>query len=799
MKIEKYLFNNSIIITDSSNKNRLLELFCDRFITSKIYSYNEIINNIVCVDDNYKLKLISKYNYNFELIDIISSYFPFIKANSENDKIKKIYETKELVKEYFKVNEEFITYLNSKQIIFYNSYEIKRNEELILNKYLELSNTIRINEEIKIKKELIINKFKTSEEEVSYISEQILKLLKNVSPEKILIHISNPKYKNIVKRIFTQFNIPFILKNESNLFSYDMTKYFLELFRKDTEIEEILEIIRQTYNLDSQKNNKVYNSIIDILNKYDVIKNDDFIKFLEYEFNKCIPVFDGINKIKEVSVDKYKPKVDEYLFVLGFNQNYFPALKSSNDYLTEEEKNHLQINTVTEENKNIRKKHFHSLNEIYNLTISFSENINGEELSLTTFIEEFSSTTKVEIEEKKYGYSSFEYNKYLLSKSNFKYKKFSEINDEYVLLYSNYKDNFKTFNNKYSKIDVQSLNNFLDNKLTLSYSSLDNFYKCSFKFYLSNILKIREDKVDTPSIVVGKIVHSILCTLFKCDFMCDVENLIDTEIDNYFKGKINYKQKFYNNKYKKAILELTKILQKQKEQTKFKAKYLEEEFCVKFDKDLNVNLKGYIDKILTFEDKNNTYFIIIDYKTGNIDTNINPIIYGLNSQLLIYYYLLNKNFENSKLMGIYYQNIMKDVLSSEDNKSYNDILSDKYKLSGYTNAETSILNDLDTNLENSYIKGLKMKKDGEFYHYTKILTETNIESLLEIADKNIRKAIDQIMCAEFVINPKKIGNEKEISSCKYCIYSDICFKTDDDIKYLKEYKNLEFLEGDPYE
>ena len=47
-----------------------------------------------------------------------------------------------------------------------------------------------------------------------------------------------------------------------------------------------------------------------------------------------------------------------------------------------------------------------------------------------------------------------------------------------------------TYNNKYTKIDPRTLKRYLKNNLNLSYSAINNYYHCSFKYYLSNILNI---------------------------------------------------------------------------------------------------------------------------------------------------------------------------------------------------------------------------------------------------------------------------------------------------------------------
>ena len=52
------------------------------------------------------------------------------------------------------------------------------------------------------------------------------------------------------------------------------------------------------------------------------------------------------------------------------------------------------------------------------------------------------------------------------------------------------------------------------------------------------------------------------------------------------------------------------------------------------------------------------------------------------------------------------------------------------------------------------IKGLKLKKDGEFTSNSKILSSDEFKKIVDIVDDNIKKGTDLILDAEFPINPK---------------------------------------------
>ena len=81
---------------------------------------------------------------------------------------------------------------------------------------------------------------------------------------------------------------------------------------------------------------------------------------------------------------------------------------------------------------------------------------------------------------------------------------------------------------------------------------------------------------------------------------------------------------------------------------------------------------------------------------------------------------------------------------------------------------------MDNNYDNSkIIKGLKTNKDGGFYNYQKVLSNSDIDRIKEITENKIKEVVDSIKNNRFDINPK-VCEGKNIG-CEYCKFSDICF------------------------
>ena len=76
----------------------------------------------------------------------------------------------------------------------------------------------------------------------------------------------------------------------------------------------------------------------------------------------------------------------------------------------------------------------------------------------------------------------------------------------------------------------------------------------------------------------------------------------------------------------------------------------------------------------------------------------------------------------------------------------------------------------------------------------KVLNNEQIDKLESITEEKIDEATDNILNANFNINPKRIGMNNQ--GCKYCNFKDICFFNEKNVENLKEYKNMEFLGGE---
>ena len=191
-----------------------------------------------------------------------------------------------------------------------------------------------------------------------------------------------------------------------------------------------------------------------------------------------------------------------------------------------------------------------------------------------------------------------------------------------------------------------------------------------------------------------------------------------------------------------------------------------------------------------------TYFSIIDYKTGTIDTSIEPMKYGLHMQLPVYLYLMKYSnvFTRPIFTGIYYQNILFNYPTCTTREEYDTMRKSRLKLQGYSTDNVEVLERFDTTYEKSdYIRSMSYTEEKGFGAYAKVMNEETLDSMVEYTKEYINKTTDKILDGAFDINPKHY-NGKNVS-CEFCDFKDICYMRERDLKYLKKVDDLSFLEG----
>ena len=722
----------------------------DEFIKKYTFSYdNETIYHIM-----------KKYNIKYSSALVYLNNLYYISDKLDNEKMNKLKEIKEYLDDnnLLIYDKYFRKYVKDKEIYIYGYDYINKYYSSILNglnyKVIDIDT-----------KKYEIDKIYYSDDitdEVIFVASKICELIKNGIDTSNIKLVCSSEYNFIIDRVFKLYGIN--VNRKISIYSV-------------YEVKRILDNLNDIDNIiDSIKNIDIRNKIINVINNYSFIANKEDVRELIIHDLKNTYLDSYEEGINVISLDDYIDDND-YVFLLGFNKENIPRLYKNNDYFTDKEKEILGFDTSIYLNSRKRESTIKRIHSIKNLFISYKlfDAINNYIKSdlLDNVMEEM-------IINNNYSNSNM-INKILLTEKLDNLVKYNIMEDDINLLYSNYQDiDYMKYSNKYNRIDKYKLYKYLDDKLVLAYTSFDNYNRCKFKYYLNNILKINVIR-DDFSIIIGNVCHYVLSQMDNEDF--DTRRYFDEYLSN--ERDFTSRELFFLDNIKEEMVFIIDAIRKQLGYTSFDKKMYEEKVYVNKDKNIKVTFMGIIDKVLYKEEDDITYLAVIDYKTGNTNIKLDNMEYGIGMQLPIYLYLTsNMKFKNIEVVGFYLQKLLSTNL--DNTKDYITARENNLKLEGYSINNPSILSKFDKTYNDSkLIKSMKTSKNG-FYSYSKVLDKEEIDNIITSTDEMIDKVIDNILEADFSINPKVIDGENV--SCKFCEYKDICFRRENDIVYINKSK-----------
>ena len=782
--------DNMIIICENSYKRAILNNLAKQntFYNVKFYTKKEFMKEYLYYFDERSVHyLVSKYNIKISIAKMYLNNLYYLPSTIQyNHKLQFLNELKKDLdnQKLLIYNPLFKKYISSFKIIVIGYSYLEKYEEDIFH---ELNAKIIRKE--KVNKEFTILEAQNIEEEVSFVAKSVAELIdKGIDINHIKLANVSDNYYNTIKRIFNFYRIPIKISSQNTLYNNEIGQKFLNNLSND--LNESLDLIKEN-------NQNIYNKIINICNKYVFIKDISLLKkFLTYAFkNTIINDVTIDNYIDIINIDDYIDDND-YIFLMNFNSDSVPKTYQDEDYLTDNIKGISKYDTITK-NKIIKENILFIIENINNLVITYKKSDGHKECYISALSNELNChIEKIDINldisysltlsKLEYAKCLYNFNTYGTTSDTLSIYGNSILDDE---------ENYNKFDNTFKGIDNNNYLKYLNNKLTLSYSSLNNYNKCAFRYYLANILQI-DPFTDTFDTFIGSLFHDVL-------EKCLNNNLdIDTEIRNYLQSherEFTFKERFYLNKIIDEIKFAFNVIRRQDEYIGLDKHLYEKRIVIDKSKDINIYFKGIIDKILYKEDDNKTYIAIVDYKTGFINTDLKYLPYGLSLQLPIYLYLVKKSnlFKNSQFAGFYLQHVINtSSINKNINHTYLEQKETGLKLEGYSNSNMNTLSKFDNSfVESKLIKSMKLKKDGNFNANAKVLSDAEINKLIDLTEENIDKAIENITSGKFPINPKRIRIDKNIG-CEYCKFKDICFKKEDDFVKLKEITNLDFLGGE---
>lgn len=386
-------------------------------------------------------------------------------------------------------------------------------------------------------------------------------------------------------------------------------------------------------------------------------------------------------------------------------------------------------------------------------------------------------------------------------------KKINKVCDDYFC-----KINEVNHHNLNLRIPSNTALKLYSKTLNVSPSSIETYAKCPFYHFILYGLKLKvKEKYLFDSREVGTFVHYLLENVIKNDIDNIKEENTYEIIKKYSLSYLKDNGKIMDNKTKYLIEELSKstsnvinMIVSEQEKSRFKPTFFE----LKIDDNSTVtplsvkllngtlNINGIVDRVDTYQDDENFYYRIIDYKTGEKKFRLDEVLMGLNLQMLIYLLAIKNShsFTDKKMIPsalLYYPALLKESKSSrgltleEKEKS----VYDRLKMNGIINSSSDVLDLFGEDLK-CYTDSFVRDK----LSFEKVFSMEDINNVFEYMINTIKTIGNNILDGKISVSPVEDG-------CKYCKFSSICKfdKKIDKTRKIKSYKNTEvyqMLEGD---
>ncbi len=736
-----------LIITTNYVKKELLKKISREKIISKvkIITKSELSNMLFEIDRNKSIIfLVEKYNYSYEHAKVVLKNI-FYKGNKLNHIFDDL-----LSNNLVRINDSYILML--KKVLLLNVFLDDFYKNLFTNAVFEDTSYEKIYSHD-------IYEYKNIFDEVTSLAFKILKLnLTDYSNVKIVN--AGDDYKPVLKKIFKMFNIPVNLDEKNSIYKMKTCTDFLINLKLCKDITLALE------NLD---NDLVYDKIINYLNSNDFDEiNDLSIKIIEDDLKSVSLTSDKIKNAVDLINLEDVISDNKYYFIVGFNEGSIPTYYKDEDYYSDKDKETLGLFTSLNKNINFKKQFERVYFSTKNLNISYKLKTSFTRFTPSYYINEYNLNVINEFKND-YSYSTL-FNKITLARYIDDLTKFGEKHNDLDLLYTSYDLRYLDYDNSFSGINNE-LYNSLNEEITLSYSSVKDYYECGFKYYVSKVLKLNLME-ESLAIIIGNAFHFVLSKMYQDDF-----NFDDAYEESFKECDLSNKDLLFKDILKSELKLVIDYIIDFETVTSLKENILEEGVTVQDVIPGKVKLYGIIDKFKINNEKN--IGIVVDYKTGSVSSNLANVNHGFNLQLPIYIYLAKNAKPNLKIGGFYLQKVLSSLSLDEDvSKKL-----DKFKLDGYSTNDEDVLREIDSGYAGSrFIKSMKLSNNG-FSTYAKVLDEFNIDKLSDIAYDKVKSAAKSIVDGKFDINPKKISGKNV--SCEFCKYKDLCFMKEENVVELE--------------
>jgi len=615
--------------------------------------------------------------------------------------------------------------------------------------------------------------------------------------------LDNPDEKDKIKVLIKDDDDLFYVNAASSLFNVPSYAIYKKPFLSNRTLAEKIKQIHQERSLSFTEEELEDDSLKELKRVIDYYELDtiDFDK----AYADLLEIVKGNNSSKSLGdkgitvTDSFSMNQNSIIYVTDFHYDVFYKVYKDNNVLSDEQLEKCGTNTSYFQTKLEKRKKLNYLLYNHILLLSFVEQHQADHIYLSQFIEGEDDKLKKLVRNpinRNGVYTDRSKKLFVCDQYD---RNFWLFSDGEVRTYDHSFKGLKTYISK--RKDVWSV------------SALKSYVCCPFKFFLEETLPKTE--TDYHPIILGNLIHGIMEEAYHKDF----------DFDKSFE----YRKAFYLDEMKKYnipdngkeqltlslvymwLRRILSVTNTWKDNSHIIKDYSEQKITWDIkDGDCTYHFTGRIDKIVETKDcDSRKYYYLIDYKTGKAQFDIKSVCAGSSVQLPLYYYAFENSEDKMKLVdnasfggfGIQriFFNTPKDAYGSKAKSIQStDSLLENTKITGCLAYDTSLYHSIDETLElkgktekepkSKYVSGKNSFKGSEqaFAWLKKSSITYTLKDLVDDAINSCLENIRSIKAAKFPISPTSfIPSQKPTKLnlvCSSCIYNDICYHKESDIR-----------------
>lgn len=355
----------------------------------------------------------------------------------------------------------------------------------------------------------------------------------------------------------------------------------------------------------------------------------------------------------------------------------------------------------------------------------------------------------------------------------------------------------------------------ISNTATFSSSRFEKYVNCPFSFYCSSVLKLREKvNSDFLSSDMGTFVHAILeeiiryATTEKEDGTLPTDQEItertEAAVLEYINGvsplELRHSKRLAHiyDRLKRLALLMVKNILTEFSQSRFVPTFFELSIDdregsplpmnIALDDGSSVRFIGKIDRVDVYRDGERVYIRVIDYKTGTKVFSLDDVEHGINTQMLLYLFMLCKNpspefkaslgvrdGDSPAPAGIMYLSADIPTLQANigcDEETSERLAADRLRRSGLVLSDPDVLLAMNSELSRKFLAGVYRKKDGEIVGDALTDAEEFEALYLQITD-TVKHLMTELKNGNAGARPLRYGKN---DPCDYCKMKPVCRK-----------------------